>query len=544
LGSEADIKPGEFSKLEGDFPLFFLEMHDGQKKFVHMKNFKGEVPKRRLCESGNKWGKTEIGIAEDLAHSFGCRVWLDENDPDYRIPIRVPNVGLIGCETMAHSVNEKIWPTLKRLIPKTCRWRAKKNQAGSIQTVTLETDPFGNECGSEIYIRSYNEEPDSFEGIDYHWIHWDEPPPKDRLQAAERGKVAKNAPSWFTMTPLKEAYIYDEYSLKAQNNGGDDDQIGVIRGEIWENCLDWCNWCKIDIPENRELNEDYEPIRAVSQCPQCDRTLGFIPKEGIIEYLKTLDPEEREAREKGIWKHLSGLVYKVLDRDIHIYEDFDIPKTWMKIEGIDPHDAAATCYLFGAVSPEEVEIRGKVRNRIYFYDYLLLKSDIDTIVRKIKEKRESHGYSKPKWVVLDQKYGLRTEMEERTWQDELQKRGLGYIRLSLSRPGDVELGHKLVREYLKPHYSTLTGKYRPGMMFARQGCKGSGGPVHHMFNYQYKSKPGQDDPEKQFKDFPDIVRYIALEQPVYKSSAEDAKVVSMLEKRMSEAYKVRRRGVM
>jgi len=53
-------------------------------------------------------------------------------------------------------------------------------------------------------------------------------------------------------------------------------------------------------------------------CPGCNKALGFIPKAGIDEYLKTLDPEEREAREKGLWKHLSGLIYKTLDRELHV----------------------------------------------------------------------------------------------------------------------------------------------------------------------------------------------------------------------------------
>jgi len=106
----------------------------------------------------------------------------------------------------------------------------------------------------------------------------------------------------------------------------------------------------------------------------------------------------------------------------------------------------------------------------------------------------------------------------------------------------VELGHKLVREYLKPHHSVLTGEQKPGMMFARKGCKGAGGPIHHMFNYQYNIKPGQDEPEKKFKDFPDIVRYVALEQPVYRSPEEDKDMVDMLKKRHEDAIKVRRRG--
>ena len=515
-------------------PLFFMEMHEGQKKFIRCKNNAGRIPKRRLNESGNKWGKTQIGLAEDLAHAYGKRYWLDEKDPDYKIDIKVPNRGLIGCETLSQSVMQKIWPTLKSLIPKTSTYKPKKNPMGQITEIRFFTDPEGNKCESEIYIRSYDQEADSYEGIDYEWIHWDEPPPKPTLQAAERGKIASNAPSWFTMTPLKEAYIYDDYSLKAGNNGGEDDEIAVIRGEIWDNCRDWCYKCRLDIPENR-------PNRGIAECPQCGRAVGFISKDGIDEYLKTLDPDEKEAREKGLWKHLSGLIYKNLDRDTHTYEDFQIPKTWTRIEGIDPHDAKPTKYLFGAISPEEIEILGKVRHRIYFYTYLLLKGeDMDTIVRKIKETRERHGYSKPKWVVIDAKYGARTEMEGRTWEDELRMRGLGYIRLSQSKPGDVELGHKMVREYLKQHYSTLQGTSKPGVLFAREGCRGKDGPIHQMFNYQYKED--KDKPDEEYKDFPDIVRYICLEQPAYTGMEYDNQMKHLLEERKKNAYSARRRG--
>ena len=522
------------TQLREDNPFWFLEMNEMQRAFIRVKNRVGLTPKRRLNESGNKGGKTEIGIAEDLAHAFGKRYWLDEDDPDYKINIRVPNQGLIGCETLSQSVMQKIWPTLKRLIPFTTQYKTKRNPMGQIGEIRFLTDPEGEKCESAIFIRSYDQDPDTYEGIDYDWIHWDEPPPKDILQAAERGKIATNAPSWFTMTPLKEAYIYDEYSLKASNNGGDDDEIAVIRGEIWDNCQDWCYKCRLEIPENTGK-------RTVGSCPSCSRTLGFIPKAGIDEYLKTLDPEERDARERGLWKHLSGLVYKELDRELNLYEDFPVPKAWTKIEGVDPHDARPTRYLFGAISPEEIDIFGKVRHRIYFYDYLLSKGeDLDTLCRRIKMTREKHGYSKPKFIMLDAKYGTRTEMEGKTWEDELRLRGLGYIRLSQSKPGDVELGHKIVREYLKPHHSTLQQTTKPGLLFAREGCGGSGGPIQQMFNYQYKENA--DKPDDEFKDFPDIARYICMEQPIYQSPEREEAISSTLKERMESAIAVRRRG--
>jgi len=82
-------------------------------------------------------GKTQIGIAEDLAHCFGYRLWLHPSDPDYKIDVKVPNKGVIGCETLQHSVMEKIWPVLKELIPKTCKYVARKNPQGVIQRITF-----------------------------------------------------------------------------------------------------------------------------------------------------------------------------------------------------------------------------------------------------------------------------------------------------------------------------------------------------------------------------------------------------------------------
>ena len=134
----------------------------------------------------------------------------------------------------------------------------------------------------------------------------------------------------------------------------------------------------------------------------------------------------------------------------------------MKIEAVDPHDARATHWLFGAVSPEEIEIFGKPRYRIYFFDALLLKGSIEDMTRTVKSVRELHGYSEPKWVVLDAKYGAREQLkvgkdETRSWQSELERNGINRIRLSHSNPGDVQLGHKVVKEYLKSQYSKLTG---------------------------------------------------------------------------------------
>ena len=204
------------AKLRKEFPLFFLQMNDAQERFIRVKNKDGKTPRRRIFEAGNKVGKTFAGLAEDLAYMMGFRPWLLPEDADYRIDVPVPSISMLGCETYKHSVAEKIEPMLRFLVPSTCQAKFKPGPTGVLNILTLPFDCKGGKCGSELHIRSYDEQAMAFEGLDYNgFIHWDEPPPESIWRAAERGKVVSNAASWFTMTPLAEPWVYDRLSLRA-----------------------------------------------------------------------------------------------------------------------------------------------------------------------------------------------------------------------------------------------------------------------------------------------------------------------------------------
>ena len=148
--------------------LGMMRMNRVQEPFIRRKNREGRTPRRRILESGEKCGKTRIGLAEDIAHAMGFRPWLDASDPDYRIDTQVPNRGMIGCETMAQSVEAKIRPELESLIPAHCAPEWKNDTTGALKSVTLRYDYLGKTCGSVIHIRSYNQPADSFRGIDPH----------------------------------------------------------------------------------------------------------------------------------------------------------------------------------------------------------------------------------------------------------------------------------------------------------------------------------------------------------------------------------------
>jgi len=520
-------KPETLANVEesvvSNYKLRFLKMNRVQEDFIRCKNRHGRTPRIRLFEGANQSGKTTLGIAEDIAHMMGFRPWLKKDDPDYRIRVKVPNNGLVGCEVAGQNLIQRIEPQFREFIPPHCEPEWTRYSDGSIKSVTLTYDYMGNKCGSTAHFRSYVQPAESFEGVLSDWQHWDEPPPQPIWNAASRGKMASNAPSWLTMTPLKEPYIYDLFSLNAFNNNGTDDEIAIFRCSVWENCQDWCRECDVTIPENEPDKLEPGEIRPVGRCPQCRKVMGFMPRAGIENYLKTItDEDEREARELGKWKHLSGSVYKKFTKDTHTYTDFTIPRDWMRIEAVDPADSKPTRWLFGAVSPEDITINGRAANRVYFYTYLLVDGTIDSIVRAVKVKRAMHDYREPAMVILDAKFGsktVKTVDDETSWDEELAKAGIKHIVLSQSAPGDIALGHKRVKEYLGMHYSKVKGAEFPGMMFAREGCSGQRGPIQDMANYRWQE--GKDKPEEDYKDFPDCVRYVALEQPIYRSPELD-----------------------
>ena len=255
---------------------------------------------------------------------------------------------------------------------------------------------------------------------------------------------------------------------------------------------------------------------------------GILTDDGIWAFAKKLlnKPSEWMARIEGEPKHFSGLVYgDEINKEEHVIDDFEPPQDWTFYEGVDPHDGKATHWGFFAVSPDKYvlpESKRKV-NKVYMLDYLCVQGKpISGIIKDVNIKRATYGYDRPAWVVLDAKYGRRTHtsMETRTcWQTELQRtdKGVAYI-LSDSSPGAVELGHKIVKEYLSPKYSPLRGADVPTFSFMAKCDGGAESPVQGFFSYAY------DEDQKvktEYKDWPDVVRYFLVKFPLFRGRSDD-----------------------
>ncbi len=272
----------------------------------------------RLVMGGNRSGKTTSGVIEAIAHSLGERPWLPEDHENRRVrlcngdPIPVPNIGRVVVENFEVNVKQTLHQKMLEWAPKSAIKKVLTNPRG----VPIEYQ-FAN--GSVIYVLSYEQDDEAFEGPNGHWAWCDEPPPQRKFNGLRRGLVDFDGHIWLTMTPLTEPWINEVLWSKANNAGSH------IRGwtyDIWDNCV-----------ENG----------------------GYLSRRAIQSFLEDLPAQERAAREHGRPLHLAGLVFPEWQPNPPFWIDpFPIPSHWPRVELCDPHPRKPIAIMWAALSPDNV----------------------------------------------------------------------------------------------------------------------------------------------------------------------------------------------
>lgn len=374
LATLADATPEEIERAEA-FRRFLdvqyeleqrlsqggLEVYGWPKEKIDWPNFGHPNPRQeafhaskalvRLLVGANRSGKSQAGCAEDAAYAIGVRPWLPADHPNYFVDVKIPNKGLLLGESFGEQVRKVFNYKLlgdedsgqAGLLAAGDVLDTKRNHMGVICTIKVRVHPdAARRAGirfkriedlpvSTISLMSYEQEVKLFEGHDYDWCHFDEPPPRKVFIAVKRGLTDRMGPCWFTMTPLKEAWIKREVIAKP----------GV-------------DSFTMDIEDN----------------------LGFgLTREAIDEFTKYLSEDEREMRLRGKFFHLVGAVYKNLNANIHRVPRKVLPAkipltwgVWMHADTHDrvPHHAVWICvrpdgfkFVFGAIKNEDRQNRLK-----------------------------------------------------------------------------------------------------------------------------------------------------------------------------------------
>ena len=434
--------------------LMLYEPMDKQKQF-----HTSPCPRRALF-GGNRTGKTTAGGMEFLFHATGMYPeWYPEAFK-HKGPIK----GRIIAKDFQKGVGEVVTPFLVEWLDDSLISRKIKNPMGIPTKYELKN-------GSVFDILTHEQSTEQFEGWRGHIAWFDEPPPRDKYVATLRGLVDYSGRHWLTLTPLTQPWIYDEvYTAK------DKDYTFVTT---------------VDITENT-----------------------YLTPQAIKEFTDSLTMEEKEARLHGRFLHLTGLIYKEFDSNIHVIDPPIIKPHWTRYMAIDPHERNPTAVLWLAVDEKDTH---------YIYDELWLK-DMD--IKQIAEAIHAQEGNLKAMVKL---------IDPHADKDNVIQGGFN-VRKELMRFGvfcqrgnsDPMLGKARIRQALTPRFNAMLKTYHP-QLYVSKYCKQTIYEFQHYIWDEYRRNKEEYDQKEQVKKkndhFMDALRYIYNFGPRYVTDVDEGDTI-------------------
>lgn len=365
--------------------IAFYRPHERQDWF-HSADFKF-----RYARTGNRFGKSECGCAENAANARGERTW-------YRYPFDVygrgmkvvrrheggddnplihlglpqrPTKGLIICADWDKA--EEIFTSLEpdefgvpkgklvRMLPQGT-WDKELNGQGNVAKLLVESVWGGV---STIYldtVKSFKGNALGQESSDWDWIHIDEPCPQDMWTANARGLIDRAGRAWFTCTPLTELWINDMF-LPREHARQSLDRPVTKAGKSGRTLYWTMTGSSYDNP--------YTDITSIE------------------DFTDGLTPEQLESRIEGKPSALTGTIYKEFDPVKHVYHE--IPAGWTETsEGIPRPPQDATVYIAidtHPVNPTAVLFTAVLKTgHVMFFDEIYAKLNMKDLAQIIFDK--------------------------------------------------------------------------------------------------------------------------------------------------------------
>lgn len=351
----------------------------------------------KLYIGGNRSGKTTGGVAEDI-------FWAMGRHPFRKVP-DAPTRGRVVAVDFTQGVEKIILPEFARWMPPSFlidgSWEQSYNK--QLRTLTLVNDSF-------IEFMSYDQDLDKFAGTSRHWTHYDEEPPHHVYNECEARLIDTNGSSWMTMTPVEGmSWVFDDlYTTGKDQPDGD---IEVIEVDMLDN--------------------------------------PYISPEAAERYLRTLDKQEREAREHGKFVQLGGRVFKEFARETHVVAPFIPPLEWEWYRSIDHGFNNPTAILWHAVSPD-----GHV---VTFSEHYASEMTVKEHAAIIIERESQPGWKEADICVGDPAMNQRNGITGTSIIQEYADHGIYCSTENI--PKDTAVGVNIMTQYLrlnasnKPHWT-------------------------------------------------------------------------------------------
>ena len=421
----------------------------------------------RAVLGGNRSGKTTCGAVEFLWHI--TRQYPDWYPDEMKYTRAVK--GRIFCEDFSKSGARVIVPALEDWLDLELIKSKKKNPMGFPIYWEMKN-------GSTFEILTYEQKTQQYEGWKGDIAWFDEPPPRDKYVASTRGLVDSGGRCWLTLTPLSQPWIHDE--IVAGADGVDTFSIGM------------------DIRDNLIRVED-----GVEH--------GHLSEASIKLFEKKLKPEEREARIHGKFLHLTGLVFKQFDPNMHVIKDMEIPAHWTRYMAIDPHPRTPTAVLWMAVDEQE---------NFFVYDEMFLADmDAKEIANAIKAQ-EGTEPAKLRYIdpAMDKDHALAGGFNIRK---ELMRYGIYTIRAN----NEWEYGKDALDRAITPKWNPFLGQEAPQLRIIGSDCPRL---IWEITHYVWETNPILDadkqkrqKPTKKDDHMMDCLRYILAANPRFLPEEND-----------------------
>lgn len=362
-----------------------LDMHQQRRLWFwkpspkQLKFFEQSGIKRRAGFCGNRFGKSELGVIEDVCWLIGFRPFFAEGHP-----LRskgIPKHGVKGLviaedwdkvkEVFTNKDSKDRYGKFYQFLPEDFIKHEHKNEKGVIDVITVTSIVDGVERESIIYfdtVRSYKQNPASAESSDWDFIHVDEPISKDYWKAVSRGLIDRGGYSWWLLTPIKEPWMYTEQVANTKMSP----------------TLYW--WFEATMDDNPTLSEQ-------------DKEL----------YLSQLPPDELEARRNGTPLAYGRLVFSDFSEDLHLLSE--APANWitgrppftthMVAYAIDTHPQTPHAGLFVSVDAlGDIDIWDEIWHKCRITELA------DIVIAKLQGCRVAYGICEPAAWNEDQGSGF------------------------------------------------------------------------------------------------------------------------------------------
>jgi len=340
--------------------------------------FEHSLTKRRAGFCGNRFGKSTLGVIEDICWMIGFRPFFPEGHPLRYAGI--PRHGVKGLvvaeewdkvkEIFTNDDSKERQGKFFEFMPEDYIKKVHRNEKGIVDQITVSVELDGATRESIVYfdtVKSFKQAPASFESSDWDFIHIDEPVMNELWIAVSRGLIDRGGYSWWLLTPIKEVWMYNE----------------ILENTVKQPNLFW--WFEATMDDNPTLTEE-------------DKEL----------YLSQLPDDQRAARRAGKPLAYGRLVFGSYDQDYHVVEGVGSwpepakpPKSSMVIFAVDTHPQTPHAGLFIAINPD---------NSIDIYDEIYEKGKISALCKVILNKcngcRVHYGLCEPAAWNEDQGSGV------------------------------------------------------------------------------------------------------------------------------------------